>query len=328
MTNNVEGSELNSKSRRRGLGFSLGLVVLLLIVIAAAGVSAPSLLAFLANGSEIDSPLTAGAAHELFVEYRSSSLDKLNRYGWVDQEAGIARVPIDRAITLLTTSEMLAVGDTGTDMNISESVSASDLSNINYNDDILPIFQQHCSKCHSEDNPEEELVLTTYEGVMAGSIYGSVVKPNDVAGSYLVELVESGQMPQRGDDLTPQEIATIIAWIEAGLPEAGNPGNNTNENVAVTPETVSFQEHVLPIFFEHCSKCHGDDNPEQGLVLLSYADVMAGSDYGSVVKPNDVAGSYLVELVESGQMPQRGDDLTPAQIATIIAWIEAGAPDN
>jgi len=205
---------------------------------------------------------------------------------------------------------------------------------VNFNDDVLPIFLEHCAECHGDDDPDEGLVLTSYDDVMAGSIYGSVIIPNDVEGSYLVEQVVSGQMPKRADDLSPDAINTIIAWVEAGAPEGaednnGDSGEDSVEDVAaVTPETVSFQEHVLPLLIEYCAECHGDNDPEEGLVLTSYRDVMLGSFYGSVIEPNDVAGSYLMELVESGQMPKRGEDLNQAQIDVLIAWIEAGAPDN
>jgi mono/diheme cytochrome c family protein len=33
-------------------------------------------------------------------------------------------------------------------------------------------------------------------------------------------------------------------------------------------------------------------------------------------------------MVATGKMPKRGDDLTEAQVAAIVAWIAAGAPDN
>jgi mono/diheme cytochrome c family protein len=85
---------------------------------------------------------------------------------------------------------------------------------------------------------------------------------------------------------------------------------------------------VLPLFQESCGKCHGAEEPDEGLVLTSYKDVMAGSIYGAVIKPGAPDDSYLVELVATGQMPKRGADLTPAQVDIIRAWIQAGALDN
>ncbi|MEZ4683669.1 MAG: c-type cytochrome domain-containing protein [Caldilineaceae bacterium] len=192
--------------------------------------------------------------------------------------------------------------------------------------------------------PRRGLTLTNYKAAMAGSIYGKVIIPGDPDKSYLVEMVSTGQMPKKGPDLTPEEIATIIAWINAGAPEAGSAIANSapisgtvsmsdtaatgDGGQSITPETVSFADNVLPIFQDRCAECHGDNDPEEGLVLTSYKDVMLGSIYGAVVKPGDPDGSYLVEMVSTGQMPKKGADLTQSQIATIVAWINAGAPDN
>ena len=91
---------------------------------------------------------------------------------------------------------------------------------------------------------------------------------------------------------------------------------------------MSFARDVLPILVERCSECHGDDNPEEGLEVTSYRTLMLGSIYGAVIKPGDVAGSYLFEQVSSGKMPKKGDRLTATQIEIIRSWIEAGALEN
>lgn len=117
---------------------------------------------------------------------------------------------------------------------------------------------------------------------------------------------------------------------EAGLP-VGATAASAPAAVAddgQVPAEVSFQAHVLPIFVERCSECHGDDNPEEGLEVTSYRTLMLGSIYGAVIKAGDPEGSYLFEQVSSGKMPKKGDPLTPTQIAIIRAWIEAGALDN
>ena len=91
---------------------------------------------------------------------------------------------------------------------------------------------------------------------------------------------------------------------------------------------VSFRDHVLPIFDEHCTECHADDNPEEGLLLTSYEDTLFGSWNGEVIVPGDPDDSYLVEQVVNGRMPKKRDPLSPQEIEIIIAWVEAGAPDN
>jgi hypothetical protein len=103
---------------------------------------------------------------------------------------------------------------------------------------------------------------------------------------------------------------------------------------AVEEAAVSFANDVFPIIERRCVKCHGglkEDGTlriEEGLKMTSYEDILAGSWNGSVVEPEDVEGSFLVEQIETGEMPKKEPDLLPAEIRVIKAWIEAGAPDN
>lgn len=323
MSNTKNLPRSNKGRNRQGWGATLGLIIVLIGLVAAAIVGGP----FLLNQLQSQGPtLGLSAADRAIAESRqareAAALEQLNN----------ARIPINQAIALVAENG-LPVGTAGV-TEVAESSSATgDFTNVNYNDDILPIMNQHCAECHGDDDPEEGLILTNYKDAMAGSFYGAVIKPGAPDDSYLVELVVTGQMPKRGADLSAEEIATIVAWIEAGAPEEGvaqTGGDEAAADEAITVDlaNVSFQNDVLPLFTEHCAECHSDDEPEEGLVLTSYKDVMAGSFYGSVIKPNDVEGSYLVELVATGQMPKRGADLTQTQVDTIIAWVEAGAPDN
>jgi hypothetical protein len=91
---------------------------------------------------------------------------------------------------------------------------------------------------------------------------------------------------------------------------------------------VSFSQDVLPIFERRCVKCHGGEKTEEGLVLKTYADVIAGSFNGLVVEPGDAEGSYLVQQIVRGKMPKKGPRLLPAEIQAISDWIDAGAPGN
>ena len=328
MSNTKNLPRSNKGRNRQGWGATLGLIVVGIGLVAAAIVGGPLLL----NQLQGQGPtLGLSAADRAMAESRQAreqaAMEQLNNAGWVDEAAGIARIPINQAIALVAESG-LPVGTAGVTVAAESSSASGDFTNVNYNDDILPIMNEHCAECHGDDEPEEGLILTNYKDAMAGSFYGAVIKPGAPDDSYLVELVSTGQRPKRGADLSAEEIATIVAWIEAGAPEAGSAEAATAEAATVDLANISFQDDVLPLFNEHCSECHSDDEPEEGLVLTSYKDVMAGSFYGSVIKPNDVEGSYLVELVATGQMPKRGADLTQTQVDTIIAWVEAGAPDN
>ena len=92
--------------------------------------------------------------------------------------------------------------------------------------------------------------------------------------------------------------------------------------------TVSFANDVLPIIESRCIGCHGGDRTEEGLVLKTHADIMAGSDNGPVVVPGDAVNSLLVEMVTTQKMPKRGPKLTPPQVQLITDWVNQGALDN
>jgi mono/diheme cytochrome c family protein len=85
-----------------------------------------------------------------------------------------------------------------------------------YTRQVAPIFQARCSECHGTETQEAGLDLSTYEAVMKGSEYGTVIEAGDAAASLLIEMVTAGEMPQDADPLAAEEIALIRAWIEAG----------------------------------------------------------------------------------------------------------------
>jgi hypothetical protein len=92
--------------------------------------------------------------------------------------------------------------------------------------------------------------------------------------------------------------------------------------------TVSFASDILPLLESRCKNCHSGNRIEEGLALLSYADIMKGSQNGPVVTPGNANNSLLVELLVNQKMPKRGPKLTPSQIQPLIDWINQGALEN
>src|SRR6185295_19015939 len=94
---------------------------------------------------------------------------------------------------------------------------------------------------------------------------------------------------------------------------------------------ITYDEHVRPIFREHCFSCHSADKQESGLALDSYAKAMAGGSSGEVVLAGDLASSRLWALVshaEEPKMPPKADKLAAAKLDILSKWIEQGAPEN
>ena len=100
----------------------------------------------------------------------------------------------------------------------------------------------------------------------------------------------------------------------------------TNEPVA--SNGVSFSNDILPLLQSRCVNCHGGERIEEGLSLNGYAEVMAGSDNGSIVTAGDAVNSLMVELVATQKMPKRGPKLTPPQVQLITDWVNQGALNN
>jgi len=126
----------------------------------------------------------------------------------------------------------------------------------------------------------------------------------------------------------PTPTNTAVPTDTAAPTETTAPTETPTSNPAAQTASVSFANDVLPILRSRCVNCHGGDRIEEGLILKSYAELMAGSDNGAVVAPGDSENSLLADLISSQKMPKRGPKLTPPQTQIIIDWIEQGALNN
>jgi hypothetical protein len=109
------------------------------------------------------------------------------------------------------------VAETDTPTSPTETKAPSEpIGEVSFTNDVLPIFQNSCTRCHGSSKAEEGLRLNTYANVMLGSEEGLVIVAGDPDGSLLVQVVSDGSMPKRGEKLTPEEIEIIKAWILAG----------------------------------------------------------------------------------------------------------------
>ncbi|HSL30059.1 MAG TPA: c-type cytochrome domain-containing protein [Anaerolineales bacterium] len=153
-------------------------------------------------------------------------------------------------------------------------------------------------------------------------------------------LTACGAQPAQSTEpaLPPTEVVLPTTAPPTDAPASTDSASPTEPAVATDPAaatqppvsaaTVSFANDVLPILQSRCVNCHGGNEIEEGLLLRSHPEVMAGSDNGPVVTPGDAANSLLVELVATMEMPKRGPKLTPPQIQIITDWVNQGALDN
>ena len=99
---------------------------------------------------------------------------------------------------------------------------------------------------------------------------------------------------------------------------------------------VSYSEDVRPILEKNCLECHvegGSGYEASGFSMASYEDLMKGTKFGPVIKPEDSLTSALTMLVEgradpSIQMPHGREPLTEEEITTLKTWVDQGAKNN
>lgn len=102
-------------------------------------------------------------------------------------------------------------------------------------------------------------------------------------------------------------------------------------------ETVSFSQDVRPIIDQNCLACHqegGEGLEASGFSMMSYEDLMRGTNFGPMIIAGDSAGSNMIVLMEgradpSISMPHGSSKpVRKADIETIRVWIDQGAKNN
>src|SRR5215469_15128358 len=95
-------------------------------------------------------------------------------------------------------------------------------------------------------------------------------------------------------------------------------------------DAEAYLREIKPIFKERCFACHGALRQESGLRVDTAAGLLKGGDNGPAVAAGSLEKSPLVTRVTASdlaeRMPPEGKPLTADQIASISAWIAAGAP--
>ncbi len=117
-------------------------------------------------------------------------------------------------------------------------------------------------------------------------------------------------------------IAVLCVAVFLGVPGALG-------QVPVLERPIAYDTDVRPILEANCFECHGPEKQKSGLRLDLQEIALVGGDSGPAIVPGDADNSLLVQLV-SGQdperhMPPKGDPLTAEQVASLKAWINAGA---
>ena len=132
----------------------------------------------------------------------------------------------------------------------------------------------------------------------------------------------------------PPLLLTGIVALGVGL--ATSVGILNAPNACAAEEIVNFKEDILPLFKWRCASCHepgGAGYEKSGLDLTSYAGVMKGTKFGTMVVPREPESSNLMLLLDwraapALRMPHGKKQLSSCDRSTIRTWIRQGAKDN
>lgn len=96
---------------------------------------------------------------------------------------------------------------------------------INYQDHILPFFQDKCVACHNQDKKSSGVILNSYSKIIEGGSSGIIVKAGDPEGSSLYQVVAHKSepvMPPKSPKVADTSIVMLEKWIKEGLLETAD----------------------------------------------------------------------------------------------------------
>lgn len=105
----------------------------------------------------------------------------------------------------------------------------------------------------------------------------------------------------------------------------------TTSSVAADP-VITYDEHIKPIFREHCLKCHGDDEQKADLNLANFTAVLKGGSGDKAVIAGRSSQSLLFQAItaedDAERMPPKKAAIPAPQIELIRQWIQGGLRES
>jgi mono/diheme cytochrome c family protein len=184
--------------------------------------------------------------------------------------------------------------------------------------DGLAVLKSRCFACHNDKISQGKLNLTTRETALKGGDRGPAIVSGDSKNSLVYQFAGHQVqpfMPPAGDPISPAELKTLAAWIDAG---------------AAWTQGSRFESSIKPLLEQHCVSCHHPGAGKAGgLDLTSREKLIEGGDHGSVVTLNDPEKSVLIARLRHAAapgMPFNQPQLPAESIAKVVDWLRAGAP--
>jgi hypothetical protein len=209
----------------------------------------------------------------------------------------------------------------------SHSADITNIPEICFDRDVLPIFQNNCaiSRCHNGTG-ESGVALNNFASISRS------VEPYKPYSSRLYKAIITtfgeNRMPP-GQPLSLANRTMIRLWIEQGAGMTTCQMDTTGQSSGYVNPLACFSRDILPVLVSHCAttNCHDAIAHQEGYVFTSYSSTM------HAVSPGSLSGSRLYTSITTAsgenKMPPAGKaQLTTAQIDSIAAWIRYGAPDQ
>jgi hypothetical protein len=112
---------------------------------------------------------------------------------------------------------------------------------------IRPVLVERCLDCHSGDEPESGLNLSSRELMLRGGELGTAVLPGKAAESLLISAIKHDEfvkMPPK-EKLSALTVADFIRWVDMGAPWPNPAGNAPNDADERASPGQSFSEQQL-----------------------------------------------------------------------------------
>jgi mono/diheme cytochrome c family protein len=215
---------------------------------------------------------------------------------------------------------------------------------VSFTKQVAPVLVAKCAGCHIQRS-RGEFNMSTYVSLSKGSANGTVIMAGDAKGSRIVEMLESGDMPRGGGPkVSAAELGLITAWINAGAKfdgpdsaaplsgfapatKADEPEAKLKVVAATGDEEVQFARDIGPLLLEHCTDCHGEQNPRNQFSVATFSRLLQGGTSGVVLVPGKPEESLLVKKLRGlagARMPMNQPALPEEAIAKIEKWVALG----
>lgn len=132
----------------------------------------------------------------------------------------------------------------------------------------------------------------------------------------------------------PEDVLVFVPAPTPTVPLVTTTTGASAETTTTTESTTSttgatgsdsWTTTIEPMFSATCGACHVGSSGFAGLDLSSYTTAVAGGTSGPGIVPGDPDGSVIYQKQEAGG---HAGQLTDPELATLRAWIEAGAPET